>query len=101
MSPRIGRNATQEEGLKVTTTQWGPIKWEYDARHHGLKYREDWKNEIVEYCVGKFYFEADGSMVIIQKQVRNSIITIGSHQYQDHETACEMAYRMAVKQCHA
>lgn len=63
-------------------------------------------NHVIDYdCetnkIGRFSFMADGPVVIVSKDSRGLLITIGSYTYKDHEQACDMAWRMACKQARA
>ena len=50
------------------------------------------------YKVGKFDFRAEDNDVIVTKDTKGGIISIGSYTYKNHEAACDAAWKMASRQ---
>ena len=49
--------------------------------------------------VMEFHFQADENDVIVTKNVKNGMfVSVASYQYKNHNTACEAAWKMALKQ---
>ena len=53
------------------------------------------------YRAGQFHFDAEGNTVTVTRDTPGGIITVNVHTYRNHETACEMAWKMACRQMRA
>jgi hypothetical protein len=59
------------------------------------------QNNFEHYRVGKFHYIADDNDVHVTKDSGGSHNNVASYTYKNHEEACDMAWKMAVKQTKA